>query len=366
MKIMPLYPLPAVYLPNTDPSNSCLLRNTERRNVQMALDCGVGGEFCVVLRAIDTGRIATIGTVLRVLHLDVQHHQQRTTSRGSSSPHQQPVDDATAKAQTTTSNNNMKDIQRILVTCRPVSTVQIVQIENPQAASLAYRLQQPYEYLRASVREVDEKNGPSSSSSLESLCHQIEEDYQAVREFYWEGVGADDLPPFCRDRLAEALPEDSPCMTHLQFFKTADVWQSLCETVREGRHLTMAADRNELLVDAAMRSSNGPLQLPIHLEDVSTEDRQRVQKLEATAQQLWWDLRLDPCLDFQKLLNMSEHEERVRYFAAMVAQERGRLEELASSATVSSSAASAAPYNKAKAEEQNKENRKGAWFEDDW
>lgn len=198
-KILPLYPLPAVYLPNTEPSNSCLLRNTERRNVQMALDCGVGGEFCVVLRAIDTGRIATIGTVLRVVHLDVQR------TRGSTQ-HRQVNATTPAETQATT-DNNIEDIQRILVTCRPVSTVHILHIENPQAASLEHRLRHPDEYLWASVR-VRAEEDVENTIVVQSLCDQIEQDYKTVRELYLEGVGADDLPPFCRDRLQEALPED--------------------------------------------------------------------------------------------------------------------------------------------------------------
>ena len=75
-----------------------------------------------------------------------------------------------------------------------------------------------------------------------------------------------------------------------EFWRVAKVWQSLCETVREGKQLALVADRNELLVAAAIRKGGGPLKLPVHVEDVDPMDRMRVQALELRAQERWFDM----------------------------------------------------------------------------
>ena len=158
-----------------------------------------------------------------------------------------------------------------------------------------------------------------------------------------------------------------------QFWRVADFWQTLCETVKEGRQLAVLADRNELLVAAAVRRG-GILQLPVHVEDVEPADRQRVQELEQTAQRLWLDLRLDPCVDFQRLLAAERHGDRLRLFAEMVARERMRLEELASvrtrtsppSETSSFSLYESSSSSSSSSKEADAPPRKGAWFEDDW
>ncbi len=87
------------------------------------------------------------------------------------------------------------------------------------------------------------------------------------------------------------------------------------------------SDRNELLIDAAI-AKGGPLNLPVHVEDLLLEDRQKVQELEVLAQQQWLSLQLDPTMDFQVLLSLETYEKRLQYFASMVHRERTRLERL--------------------------------------
>jgi hypothetical protein len=87
IETMPLYPIPAVHVP--DRANmDCTLWNMERRNIQMALDLELDissssnnasvvdataamtkGLFCLVLQAKDTGRIVNVGTIVRILHM---------------------------------------------------------------------------------------------------------------------------------------------------------------------------------------------------------------------------------------------------------------------------------------------------------
>jgi hypothetical protein len=354
--MMPLYPLSATYLP--DRTVNCTLRNTEPRNIQMALDLEHNlhdRRFCVVLRAVDTGRIASVGTVLRVLDMD-----KETTSSDTAA-----LDD-------------QQQFKRIIVTCVPEAVVDIVSVENPHASALEYRLRHPTEYLRAAVRHrtplpVDERSGGNDVSACYNLlCQRIQEDYNVVRTIYLDGIGTDDLPSFSVGKLADALTPMSVTnlTTEKEFWQAANVWQSLCETIREGRQLALAADRNELLVDAAIRKGGGPLKLPIHIEDLLPEDRKRVQDLELRAQQTWLHIKLDPCLDFQVLLSLSDQTDRLEYFSKMVARERQRLEELVITLKHEQqrdNESEIGPSGETSTPPRLDPPQKGAWFvDDDW
>ena len=376
---MPLYPLPAVYLP-TAHHQSCQLRNTERRNVQMALDVGLGGEFCVVLRAMDTGRIATHGTVLRILDMDVT----RTTTTSTT----------TLNDDNSNNINDLTTIQRILVTCRPERIVEIVEIENPEAAKLEYRLRHAHEYLKASVQTPTTTHqdaiNTSTSMDLSTLCLDIQQNYQVVRQFYLNGIANMDTSIWGTAEafgpLAQSLPEKLPLpcfdgddradtlVAEQQLWKTMEIWQSWCETVREIHQRRLVADRNELLVEMALQRQNGkPLRLPIRVDDSALwlpADRQRVSELETQAQQLWWDWRLDPCLDFQTIVTLSSWSERLQHFQRMLVRERCRLEQelMANSkgnSRIDASRARATPAdNSIMVDDDATVTRKGAWFDD--
>lgn len=382
LRNMPLYPIPAVYLPNTM-GETRLINNIERRNIQMILDCGgVGGCFCTVLKVLDTGRIATVGTLLRIVHMDIQtiHPIPPTTTTTST---------------TTTTTPSLNQIQRIVVTCQPESIVDILYIENPVACTMEYRLQHPNEYLRGTVcvrrpinNDMDIMN-TKNMTNIQCLCDRLYTDYNVVRQYYWNGVGMIDntMPPISNIELSKALPmvQSSQEFVH-NFWKMANIWQTLCETVFATRQRILNADRNEMLVDAAIRKG-GALQLPIHLDDItSTIDRQNIQRMEELAQELWQDLRLDPCIDFQKLLvasslssssttntnNQQQLEESLNHFANMISRERFRLEELQSVQQTSSLATTDQLGHESTSLpiqpmiDTSGHRRKGAWFEDDW
>jgi hypothetical protein len=352
LETLPLYPLPATFLP--DPAVNHTLRNVEPRNLRMALDlekkaadCDNGDPrfFCVVLRAVDTGRIARVGTVMRVVDMEKQH-SVLAAERGE--------------------GDDDPRLVRVVVTCQAQrETVDLVRIVNPEAASPESRIRRSSEYLRAIVRsrrdDSGREGGEKCSSALEALCQRASEEYGRVRIMYIAGVNNEKdligLPPFALEKLPEALPALSPdnFTSPELFWRATSVWQTLCNTVREGRQMTLAADRDELLVAAALQKG-GPLRLPVDLEDVSPEERRKVTELEASAHREWLRMKLDPCLDFQVLLTMNDHTSRVAYFTSMVRRERIRLEEQMVAVMSDKEEKPPAPQHP----------RKGAWFEDDW
>lgn len=314
-EIMPLYPLGATYLPSM---TNHTLNNVEPRNIQMAQDLQIGGRFCVTLAAADSGRLASVGTVMRILELE---------------PHEREG-----------------VVQRIIAKCRAEDLVDICGVVNPEAADREQRLRQPNCYLKAQVRRRTIE--PCSAEDIDAIVSSIVQDYSFVRSAYLDGVGARELPPFALEHLAQALPEwnQNDLSTDSGFWSAALIWQTLCYTVREGRQMTLSADRNELMV-AAASAKGGPLKLPIHVSDLSPTDRFRLQELERQAHSDYLATGLDPCLDFQVMLAMNSFEDRLGFLSKLISRERRRLEAVALEPVV---------------EEQVDElqrNRTGAWFE---
>ena len=312
---LPLYPLGATYLPSMTKHT---LNNVEARNIQMAQDLQQGGRFCVTLAASDTGRLASVATVMRILELE---------------PHEREG-----------------EVKRIIVKCRAEELVDIEGIINPEAADREHRLRHPSDYLKAKVRRRVIEQCPFEE--CEEIISKIIKDYNYVRTAYLDGVGASELPPFSLEHLAQALPKwnAKDLTTDSGFWDASLVWQTLCYTVREGRQITLSANRNELMV-AAASAKGGPLKLPIHVSDLSPTDRFRLQELERQAQSDFLEMGLDPCLDFQVMLAMHDFESRLKFLSKLVSRERRRLEKLALE-----------PAVEEEVDEQPR-NRTGAWFE---
>lgn len=204
------------------------------------------------------------------------------------------------------------------------------------------------------------------------MADELLEDYLAVRAFYTQqqnddisGASSKDLPPFAIPlKMEENLPlfTATDLGTSQGLYKFASIWQALCYTVREGRQILLSSDRNELLVEAAVRKG-GPLQLPVHVEDVSPADRKAVDDLQIQAQQDWLALHLDPCLDFQVLLELNTDVQRLEFLARLVSRERSRLARLVEQRQ---------KYQRDVMDEielrnnnQRQEQPKGAWFNDE-
>lgn len=300
---LPLYPLSAVYLPHPDINHTLI--NIEPRNLQMARDLLLLKQksddrlFCVTLRAFDTGRLATVGTVLQIVDCQTQMDMPESS------------------------------LKRIVLTCVAKQVVDIVKIQNPLAASWESRIRRSSEYLRAKVKPRDHASIEPNSESDAEILKQVAEDYSKVRELYVkkDSQASKELPWFSREKIEQAFPDLSSVnlTTSDGIWRLASVWQTLCYTVREGRQIQLSSNRNELLVAAAMRKG-GPLELPIHVESVLPSDRQAVEDLEAHAHREWLDVGLDPCLDFQILIRLQSDQEQLRWLGRLIARERQRLE----------------------------------------
>jgi hypothetical protein len=352
---LPLYPLSATYLPAMGVNHT--LNNVQPRNIRMALDLAAASataastasisdaRFCVALNTVDTGKIATVGVVMRVL--DVQPQEVDGT------------------------------VVRVTVTCCCEEIVCILRVENPEAARLENKIRRSDDYLMARVQPYDTSREDGVSDSIGSgekeqlLCppnnhmvaQKLVDDYNAVRSMYLDGTGKNDLPPFALATLTKdlpALPPESSSSSSSSllsdtalFWQTAQMWQTLCYTVREGRQMRLSVDRNEIMIAAAMKKG-GPLKLPVHMEDLGPADRRQLEEMEVEAQREWVELGLDPCLDFQVLLTLREAVDRIAFLARMVNRERLRLEQVARQ-----------PVAPVKETAEQEPRRKGAWFEDD-
>jgi len=321
---VPLYPLPATYLPS---GAMQMLNNVEPRNMKMAQDLADEGGpwdgiFCVVLRAADTGRIAEVGTLMRVV--DVEEHRSYYD----------------------------KSLLRISVRCQAEGVVRIESIENPDAWSAESRLYRLDEYLIAGVCTIGKKPSKSEGSSGDSdddsivavlsegssgdtdddsivavLAERLCSDYGIVRSMYVDeaGVAARDLPPFAVDAV-QNIPELTvdDFRSEVAFWDSAEAWQVLCNTVREARRCDIQSNVNEIMIAAATKKG-GPLNLPIHRKDLPMKVQTKIRQLEEDAANDFVALGMDPCLDFQALISCKSHAGRLKHLHQMISREKSRL-----------------------------------------
>eukprot|EP00797_Seminavis_robusta_P009136 Sro1655_g288960.2 (302) ;mRNA; r:9312-10217 len=285
--------------------------------------------FCVTLRATDTGRISRKATLLRMIDMEPTFRQDSA---------REPV------------------LSRITVSCEAVGIVDIVSIENPQAASPLARLQRTDEYLRGRVVPVTEKND-ETDVLLTTIQQSVETDLALIKSMYQRGIGSrGTLSVTALQELAHAIPISDKKTT---VWQVAQLWQSVCDTVRVGRQFTLGGDRNEFLVDAACRKG-GPLKLPVHPEELEPADRTQLAQWETAVQRAFHDtIQLDPCLDFLPLLGMESDKDRWQWLAKLISRERQRLER-AADADFDDEVPSLRPSRVAMEEPV----RKGAWFDD--
>ena len=404
---MPLYPLPSVTIPDVTNENVTFW-NVERRNIQMVLDleqpppptavagrcCDPRPLLCVVLQAKDTGRIASVGTVVRIVHLDKElKYDRRTTTTTTRSSDDDDDDDGGIPPQdlfhpTSTSSD---DYRRIVVTCVPVGIATNITVVNPQASTREHRLRYPNDYLSAMIEYQDLSSSSSSMSEvcddsdelskMKSISRQIRNDLNAVLTMYRSNpIVTRNWPPIMISRIQsmsnfddfESLirnpnddDDDSGVLTTTEFWSVVQLWQTLCETIRMVYETTLTAERNEYMVNAAIQNGNGgPLQLPIHLEDLIPTDRRHVEQMERTAQQDWQQLQLEPCIDFQILLSLRHDHDRFDYLSQMIAQERQRLEN--DMVQDSDRACTEERSDPSVERPDTPPVRRGAWFNDDY
>ena len=275
---LPLYPLGAVHIPS---GHIQTLNNMQPQNIRMANDLTsdndshFNGKFCVTLKAADTGRIAAIGTLMKV----VSTEEQRSYD-GS--------------------------LLGIRVQCIAEGLVEISEIVNPQCWTKEKRLKKSDEYLVANVRQINEAYDLQSEAdvvnAIYSVANRLADDFAVVRSMYAckDGVAANELPRWAVDAVQSNLPHllaQNFTALEQSFWRAADVWQSLCNTVREARRSELQSEVNEITIDAAIKKG-GMLKLPVHRTDlphkmcrcVSTEWRKRQQIIMSQ-----WEM--DPVLD---------------------------------------------------------------------
>jgi hypothetical protein len=343
--IVPIYPIPAVYLPYTNHT----LNNVEPRNLRMALDLNQTDSnklFCVTMRATDTGRISERGTLLRMVDLQPTYRQESLQDNNNSGAN--------------------KVLSRIIVSCEAVGLVEIDGIENPEAASPLQRLKHSAEYLQGRVNLVDSRGeADTDTNTASNILQRLAGDLAHIKTMYELGIGSQGtISTLALQDLSTAIPSQES-IQRLSLWEVAQLWQSVCETIRARRQAILSADRNEFLVDAACRKG-GPLKLPVHPEDLEPEDRQRLAKWETQVQNAYYDLQLDPCLDFLPLQSMDSDTERWQWLAKLIARERQRLEDAATffqstSIDVEEDFMTTDPLLEPWQEEPA---RRGAWFDD--
>lgn len=333
---LPLYPLSEVYLPmsttaiapNTIVNHT--LNNVEPQNIKMALDLisekSSSPRFCVVLRAIDTGRIASVGNVLRIVDADLQTFTGTTND----------VDDGS------NGEENNDKIARIRLTCQSEGLVEILGVENGSGWG-EKRVLRSDEYLRARLRPMaavdDQKNGDTDEiRDWQEVYKVIREDLRIIKLIYQLQLGSEEYPPDTLSRLGNAI-QDFPELDDgavdrgdALLWNLAQEWQSICMTLRQARQAILATERNERMVAAAV-ASGGPLKLPIHVSDLNPDSRREIQRLDQEFQEVHEVSGMDPILDFQVLIGLPTTNRRFDFLAKLVARERQRLQDIASSSS---------------------------------
>ena len=311
-RTMPLYPLGACYMPTNSTQTLHTLRNVEPQNIQMAQDLrkhykNGNAKFCASLRAVDTGRIAAIGTVMRIVEYDEQLLWDGTT------------------------------IARIVLQCVSEERVKVRRIENGAAWSRERRLLGTADYLVAQVESLDDDEEGDYNKTNDVECHEnyacmLNSAYIAVRDKYTEenGDATRSYPPFAVDGLISLptkLIDDSTDdrITQSSFWSAAEVWQCFCQTVKEANRVNLQSEVNEITIQTAM-AQGGALNLPVHREDLPFEVRLRLDQMEEAAAREFMSAGVEPVLDFQYLLEMESIDERVRYLHRMIVRERCRLD----------------------------------------
>ncbi|KAL3765157.1 hypothetical protein ACHAWO_004335 [Cyclotella atomus] len=305
---MPLYPCGEVHVPFA--CGNYTLNNIQERNVNMAKDLAnnqwPSSLFCVALRAKDTNRIASTATVMQVLQME---------------------------------DRSVPMHSKIVVTCKAVGIAQIVSIDNPQVWNDDYAGD---EYLIANVdiRLNDsitdsESDGTTTTTSEKnhqytSLANQLLSNYQSVKSIYSTSttIASNELPPYALTAIQSSMPNYtiSDILQPTKFWSVIDTLQTLCNTLRQAKFNILSSTINEMSVDMAMELLDGPLELPVKRHRLPKEAQWKLNEMEQRAFDDYWEMGMDPVLDFQMLMEMECHWERVEKVAMMVGGELERLE----------------------------------------
>jgi len=208
-----------------------------------------------------------------------------------------------------------------VVTCQAVGIVDIVNVENGNNLDES-------EYMIANVKLRSFTNDSMSGKTdeMDSITRQIVNDYQKVRSTYIssESLAANELPKFAR-KAVYALPVIDRLDDELDLWKLVDLWQVLCNTIRQAKQTQLQGVINELSVQVAMQAK-GPLELPVKRRSLPEDTQKQLEEIEQSAARDFVQLGMDPILDFQELISINNCLDRVKKLGAMIKRERARLE----------------------------------------
>ena len=272
----PLYPLRATYMP----CGSVELRNTEPRNVRMCKET----EYFVasLLNAEDGASCAAVGTLLRIDQ--VENATRDNTGQVLARPRDAP--------------------RALRVRCTAVGRRRLVGIRNGDAYfDAGARLRGEFlvgEFEAYEDEEPTDTTPDNAASALAFLARSLQGDERNVVE----------------EAAALATAETS--------WEALELWQRYCATRLATAAADARADRDELLIDAALRRG-GAITVPVDISTLPPDDRWRILENDERAADALEQLEIADAAAFQALLEERSATARLAALAAGALREGSRL-----------------------------------------
>lgn len=215
-----------------------------------------------------------------------------------------------------------------MVTCKAVGIANIVSIDNPQVWECG-RVGGEYLVANVKIRSRPESSIEEHMNDREKLTiNKLLSDYERVKDIYSNsrGISSNELPPYARNAIQTAMANYtvSDMTNDVQFWKFVETWQMLCNTIRQAKCDQLSSAINEMSVEAAMRL-DGPLELPVKRNKLPEAVQWRLREMERRSSRDFLKMGMDPVLDFQMLMEMTSHWDRVAKVSRMVESELDRL-----------------------------------------
>jgi hypothetical protein len=217
----------------------------------------------------------------------------------------------------------MPSLNRVVAICKAVGVADILSIDE------CNNKQDDYLIAKVSARvDVRRELTEGEGDHQLSIARHMIDDYHTVRSIYInsQSLASNELPPFARSAV-KTLPTFDESVIHdvAKFWNLVETWQMLCNTIRQSKRSKLQSIVNELSVTVAMQAK-GPLELPVKRQNLPLIVQKQLEDIEQSASRDFIELGMEPVLDFQEILNIRSHVERVRKLASMIRRERSRLE----------------------------------------
>ena len=270
----PLYPLRATYMP----CGAVELRNTEPRNVRM---CREAEYFVASLLHADGASCAEVGTLLRID--GVENATRDNTGQVLARPRDAP--------------------RALRVRCTAVGRRRLVGIRNGDAYfDAGARLRG--EFLVGDFADYEDEESadatPDAASALAFLARSLQGDERKVVE----------------EAATLATAETS--------WEALELWQRYCTTRLATAAVDARADRDELLIDAALRRG-GAITVPVDITTLPPDDRRRILENDERASDALRQMELADATAFQARLEERSATARLAALAAGALREGSRL-----------------------------------------